>query len=425
MAMKVPGCGAARRPGEWRGLLPLRRPRYGLSMLELLLAVAILAILSGGAYMMYSSFIEEGRVTTTRANLRKVSDAIQSYNSQHLTPYHYNTVDRLVGRYLVDMPLDGWNREMLVDYFFGRVISLGENGELETLVPYNDIYEVRPTSPFNDDQVTYYLRGGSLMVVRADTKECLKLAPDGSMPVIVASNVKLASMAPGASTFFYTDAADAGHVILPGGADATVVLTTTAGTYDRFYGSCFRGDGFVYAVSAYDGTTSALCVAYATGTQLPTVVWRWTGNVELYPAWGADGSTIYFATSGGAGLGADSVYRVAAAPGTVPTTFYREPSGHTILSLSISSDGRYMAVQFNDGITDKVRVLSVRSVGSMPVVTEFAGKCPAFSPASPRSLLYADTSGDIHGIMLSGGREPFLVTDSFSGGDNVALMEWR
>jgi len=75
----------------------MNRQRGGFTLMEMLIVVAIVAVLAGAGYNYYADILPEARENTARMNLKIVRDAISRYFKDNMT---YPTSLKLLESYL-------------------------------------------------------------------------------------------------------------------------------------------------------------------------------------------------------------------------------------------------------------------------------------------------------------------------------------
>ena len=119
----------------------MARGEKGFTLIELLIVVAIIAILATVAAPKLLDALDRGRRTSTMANIRKISDAIEIYQ---IDKGHYPIVTSiqdlrtvLEPRYLMKLPTnDGWKNSFLYlpSALAGRgytIRSVGKDGQAQ------------------------------------------------------------------------------------------------------------------------------------------------------------------------------------------------------------------------------------------------------------------------------------------------------
>lgn len=87
----------------------------GFTLMEMLIVVAIIAVLAGVGFSYYVDSIEDARIATLRTNLKIVRDAISRYFKDHMT--YPTSLESLQGPYL-QQPV----AELLTTQFQGRSV---------------------------------------------------------------------------------------------------------------------------------------------------------------------------------------------------------------------------------------------------------------------------------------------------------------
>lgn len=77
--------------------------RSGFSLIEILIVVAILAVLTGVGSSYYNDYIEDARLATARSNLASVKEAISRYFKDHMA--YPTNLENLQGPYLMQNPI--------------------------------------------------------------------------------------------------------------------------------------------------------------------------------------------------------------------------------------------------------------------------------------------------------------------------------
>ena len=76
----------------------MNKHRSGYTLIEMLIVVAIIAVLAGVGYNYYGDSIEEARINTVRLNMRTVKEAIGRYFKDRMV--YPTSLDELRGPYL-------------------------------------------------------------------------------------------------------------------------------------------------------------------------------------------------------------------------------------------------------------------------------------------------------------------------------------
>ncbi|GAB4283120.1 MAG: hypothetical protein Kow0029_29090 [Candidatus Rifleibacteriota bacterium] len=119
--------------------------KRGFSLIELLVVVAIIAILVGVATPYYSDYVKESKRTKALQDLDVLKQAIVLFNSQEDIPYQgqlattppylpflgENDFNGLQGRYLTYIPVDPWGKNYKLDPYACYVYSEGPDSRTE------------------------------------------------------------------------------------------------------------------------------------------------------------------------------------------------------------------------------------------------------------------------------------------------------
>jgi len=95
------------------------------SLIELLIVVAIIAVLVGVAMPYYQDYVKETKLTKAKHELDILKEALIKYDTMEDRPFENNDMRILLGRYLQDLPRDPWGRDYQLDYVSGKVYSFG------------------------------------------------------------------------------------------------------------------------------------------------------------------------------------------------------------------------------------------------------------------------------------------------------------
>jgi prepilin-type N-terminal cleavage/methylation domain-containing protein len=140
--------------------------KRGFSLIELLVVVAIIAILVGVATPYYSDYVKESKRAKALQDLDVLKQAVVLFNSQEDLPYQgqlatqppylpflgENDFNGLQGRYLTYIPVDPWGKNYKLDPYAAYVYSEGPDS--------------RTT---NDDIRDYYIK--DLALVRVEWED--------------------------------------------------------------------------------------------------------------------------------------------------------------------------------------------------------------------------------------------------------------
>ena len=336
------------------------RRNVGLSLIELLISIAIIATLSGGAYMAYTDYIRESKKVVAAATMRKLVEALQAYNSDHARPYTTSEANHLVGPYLHELPEDPWGNEYIIDYFFGRVVSTGEDLSLDTFVPFHPYHATVRTEPLADDMVSEYQHIG--MITCQHNGSLTVMNADGVSPAeLVQSNVRAVAGTANGSLILYTDGTNDLHLIeMTGNTYSNNVQPLVAGvaTID---GSTKRqiawsSDSVRYALVCEYNSSSAVMVGRTTGSAPAFIACTVPLTDPIMDVtFSGDGRTLYMNRAG-----ADfqsSIFTASAASNSSVTTHCTLAGNPVLRHVTASRDGRYLAV--TDGAT--VHILRTNS----------------------------------------------------------------
>lgn len=95
------------------------------SLIELLIVVAVIAILVGVAMPYYQDYVKQSRITKAKHELDILKEALIKHDTFEEKPFHSDDLRLLIGHYLQDLPRDPWGRDYEIDYLKGCVRSLG------------------------------------------------------------------------------------------------------------------------------------------------------------------------------------------------------------------------------------------------------------------------------------------------------------
>ena len=126
-----------------------RSRRAGITLIEMLVVITIIALFSAVAYQRLSPALEQGRVTAAKTQIEALKGALQRYNIEHGSFPSQDDGLGAVRPYLdKDIPLDPWNNPYVYQ-FPGEhgpepdVLSYGADGQLGGEGPGEDIVSWR------------------------------------------------------------------------------------------------------------------------------------------------------------------------------------------------------------------------------------------------------------------------------------------
>jgi len=105
--------------------------RQAFSLIELLIVVAIIAVLVGVALPYYQDYVKETRLTKAKHELDIIKQALIKHDTFEERPYVASDPRILLGRYLQDLPRDPWGRDYEVDWLKGQVRTLGPDHSID------------------------------------------------------------------------------------------------------------------------------------------------------------------------------------------------------------------------------------------------------------------------------------------------------
>jgi len=149
--------------------------KRGFSLIELLVVVAIVAILVGVATPYYSDYVKESKRTKALQDLDVLKQAVVLFNSQEDLPYQgqvatqapflpilgENDFNGLQGRYLTYIPVDPWGKNYKLDPYAGFVYSEG------------------PSSSDSDDIRDYYIKDLAMTKIEWEDVNNDRIMSDG------------------------------------------------------------------------------------------------------------------------------------------------------------------------------------------------------------------------------------------------------
>lgn len=330
-----------------------RRGAVGMSLIELLICITIVAVLSGGAYSIYSSHVRETQDVVAQASMRKLVEAVQAYNSDSAEPFTTSDPRFLVGPYLTELPQDPWGNDFVVDFFFGRVICVGPDLIINTFCPFPMWYDKVRTVVMSDDLVMEYQKVGRISCIRAGG-ELVRINADGEgVFVIASSGARSADMRADGSLLLFVDGS--GNVSFVDLSEATFVQRSLP--FDPALGVQGVGgaspgreiswcpDGLRYAVVAETSsapTSSVVVVAATTDAFVPFILTRSSGTFTDV-CWDAEGRSLFLIDAATPGV----ILRASASGRSAVTTYVGASLPSPKFHVNTSGDGRYVA--YDDG----------------------------------------------------------------------------
>jgi Tol biopolymer transport system component/type II secretory pathway pseudopilin PulG len=419
--------------------------RAGLSLLEIMGAIVMVAILTGFAYGIYYNHIPQAQTDRAVHDLTTLAQALATYardNADTLTTTSPITLSDLRGRYIDDVPPDPWGSEYTVDPFFQRIVSRGPNGKLETLVPALRASGESPeaTAEGSDDYARTWGVYGTIAFVSGGSLYTMR--PDGSRVIPVTGNMSegdSASLSPDRSRFLISRAGKLSVLTL--GRDAQweneMVYQGQAlsgsdpawsedGVKFAYVGSAGFGSGRAIDVSEVTTVTSAGDDKIAAAG--PVVVT--TSGEPTSPTLSRDNRDISFVTRDG------DLMRAASTPDSPLTTMNVKDDGlpfdatkrlKDATRVRWSPDGKHLAYVGADGVW-------LRSIyGSYPgasatdrgrlQVTAGSYRDIAWSPDGTRLALAQDTK--IYVTPAQRGVVSPFPLKVYEGSSGVTALSWR
>ena len=100
--------------------------------MELLVVVAIIAVLVGAALPYVQNYVNESKIAKARSDLDEICRSLAAYEFRE-GPYNATDVAFLTGRYLTRTPLDPWGQRYVISTRSAEVYSAGPDRDLTTL----------------------------------------------------------------------------------------------------------------------------------------------------------------------------------------------------------------------------------------------------------------------------------------------------
>ena len=403
------------------------RKSFGMSLIELLIAIAIVAVLSGGAYLNYADHVREAKLVVAKTTLRKFGEALQCYNSDHITRYSTSDPSHLLGSYTSENPEDPWGSVFVVDYFFGRIISPGPDAILETLVPFHPWHDLVPTKPFADDIIFQYERSGKISYVRGTNVSVINA--DGSRVSIIVSGSRAAASASNGALVLYVNNGDVSliedlgevsteRVLIPPNPPQIPGFSVETGVSNGGREISWAPDRMRYAYICYQGTASAVMIGATTDSVDPFIVCTAsTGNIFTDAVFDGSGTKLFLTIDGDADL-EDSIFVASAAERSTVTTFVSGLlPGNPKRQVACSANNKY--VMYSDG-TDSYLLNS----SSREVLTSYPGATwPTFSPDSQK-IAYVYNLYQICASHLTRFPEERIDLTDFSSSIAISSVDW-
>lgn len=104
----------------------MTKHRSGFTLIEMLIVVAIIAVLAGVGFNYYADSIEEARLNTARVNMRTVKEAIGRYFKDRLS--YPTSLEELRGPYL---------QQSVQELILNPILPIDGNAKIEVQVPPN------------------------------------------------------------------------------------------------------------------------------------------------------------------------------------------------------------------------------------------------------------------------------------------------
>jgi type II secretory pathway pseudopilin PulG len=99
--------------------------------MELLVVVAIIAVLVGAALPYVQNYVGDSKISKARADLDEIAKSIAAYEMRE-GPYNATDAGLLTGRYLTRTPLDPWGQRYVISTLTAEVYSAGPDRDLTT-----------------------------------------------------------------------------------------------------------------------------------------------------------------------------------------------------------------------------------------------------------------------------------------------------
>lgn len=101
--------------------------RNGLTLIELLIVITIIAILAGAAMPYAQQYIEDTRIAKAKQDLDEIRNALVRYESDQNRTYEQTDISRLVGAYLNKAMADPWGSPYRIAPASSTCYSIGSD----------------------------------------------------------------------------------------------------------------------------------------------------------------------------------------------------------------------------------------------------------------------------------------------------------
>lgn len=147
--------------------------RKGLTLIELLIVVTIIAILAGAAIPYVQDYVEEARRSRCRNDIDEVVKALSLYELRRSTDYATEDIASLVGPFLQRAVIDPWGAPFAIAPATSTVRSFGPDGQdntgdeivqyfrprmAATKITYNDVNDNGKVDVGSDTITIYFTR---------------------------------------------------------------------------------------------------------------------------------------------------------------------------------------------------------------------------------------------------------------------------
>lgn len=377
----------------------LRRGRptrfdWALSLIELMLCVAMLAVLSGGAYMTYIDHTERAKETATRNNIETLRKALQVYNADHPVKYRWHDTQRLVGRYLEQEPMDGYGQDFLIDFVFNRVISRGQDGVLNTHLPFHVENPGAVASIVGDDVIASYGRNGRIAFVQGTALRIMDSDGSNAYSLVSADVGPYMDMGPGGGKILYVSASTVDELRLitmdQGFAGTDEVVDLSPWTPNAVEQIRWARDGVHYGLCLDIGGDYSVGIRATTTAAPPTMVTTFFGAMpgdRNGIAWSQKGTVMALSA-------AYRIYKSSVATGA-STSVFLPNEGAVFMEMDWSPNNSRIAYVSTAGPVQVVEAVTGMAVTTCePTAGLNDVRCPRFSPDS-RCLAYIKNDVEI------------------------------